>query len=161
MSLFRAVGLTVILLFSIVVAEMAFVNPATQTAAAIQPPKDDIAGFMKIKLAAINAAMESAANDDFDEVQKAAGELYLLSKQASWQRQSDATYLQDTADFVAAAEFMMRMAESQDPQGVAASYGAVSASCLACHRHVRAPKIAKQDFNSVHSLAALIDWSSG
>ncbi|MEQ9409096.1 MAG: hypothetical protein RIK87_15280 [Fuerstiella sp.] len=125
------------------------------TSYAAQPPADEkTEDFMKIKLEAINAAMASAATDDYEAVAKAGWELVELSRQAAWHQRASATYLQDTADFVEAAEFMVRMARAEDSQGVAESYGAVAASCLACHRHVRQPKIALAAPAIHHTLAA-------
>lgn len=107
-----------------------------------QVPDEEVADFMKIKLAAINAAMEAAANGDFEGVDRAGFELSQLSKAAAWKRQADATYQQDTADFVAAAEFLQRMARDEDEEGVTAAYAAVATSCLVCHRHARRPAVA-------------------
>lgn len=119
---------------------------AAQTpASVVQPPREELEDFMKSKLAALNAAMESASTDDYVAVERAGKDLIQLSKQASWKRRASGPYTQDTADFVQAAEFMVRMAQAQDSQGVASSYGAVAACCLNCHRHVRAPLVAVTD----------------
>ena len=117
------------------------------------PPKEGIEDFMKIKLEAINAAMEAAATDDYVSVEKAGMDLIQLSRQVSWKRRANAAYLQDTADFVQAAEFMIRMAQVKDSQGVAHSYGAVAACCLNCHRHVRTPKVVTSDSAASRNLA--------
>lgn len=119
-------------------------SAANQTSIGIKrtPPEEGLRDFMKSKLAAINSAMEAAATDNYAAVERAGLDLIQLSKQAAWNRHANAAYLQDTADFVRSAEFMMRMAHAEDPDGVAASFGAVSTSCLNCHRHVRSPKVA-------------------
>jgi hypothetical protein len=119
-------------------------SAANQEAASVKrtAPEEGLHDFMKAKLAAINAAMEAAANDDYPAVERAGLDLIQLSKQAAWNRHANAAYLQDTADFVESAEFMMRMAHAEDSQGVASSFGAVSTCCLNCHRHVRSPKVA-------------------
>lgn len=124
------------------IAEAANENRVSKTIPPVQPPDEEIADFMKIKLQSVNAAMEAAADNDFDAVQRASLELVQLSKQAAWARQSDATYQQDTADFVSAAEFLLRMAQAEDSQGVTAAYAAVATSCLDCHTHARRPKVA-------------------
>lgn len=110
--------------------------------ARVTPAKLDVKDFMSRKLAAINAAMDAAARDDYDAVESAGFELIQLSKDAAWSRRANSAYLQDTADFVQSARFMMRMAQQKDAQGVASSYAAVSACCLNCHRHTRNPKVA-------------------
>lgn len=119
-------------------------SAANQTSIGIKrtPPEEGLRDFMKSKLAAINSAMEAAATDDYTAVERAGLDLIQLSKQAAWNRHANAAYLQDTADFVRSAEFMMRMAHAEDPDGVAASFAAVSTCCLNCHRHVRSPKVA-------------------
>ena len=105
-------------------------------------PDEGNKDFMQAKLSAINAAMKAASTDNFAAVEQAGLDLVQLSKQAAWNRHADAAYLQDTADFVQSAEFMMRMAHAKDSQGVASSFGAVATACFNCHRHVRTPKVA-------------------
>jgi len=119
-------------------------SAATQETLSVKrtPPAEGLEDFMKAKLLAIDAAMESASTDNFTGVARAGIDLIQLSKQAAWNQHENATYLQDTADFVDATQFMIRMAHAQDRQGVASSFGAVSACCLDCHRHVRSPKVA-------------------
>lgn len=105
-------------------------------------PDEGHKDFMKAKLGAISAAMEAASTDNFSAVEQAGMDLIQLSKQAAWNRHANAAYLQDTADFVQSAKFMMRMAAAEDSQGVASSFGAVANACFNCHRHVRSPKVA-------------------
>lgn len=112
----------------------------------VQPPlKSDVARFMKEKLSAVHGAMDGMATDDYAHVADSAQKLVELSQQAAWKQRANAGYLQDTADFVDAAEFLVRMAEAKDSQGVAAAYAQLSVSCTNCHRHVRGPKLAAVD----------------
>ena len=138
-------------------AQTAAAETARQTSSADRGHADEpVQDFMKIKLAAINAAMEAAATNDYTAVEKAGLDLIQLSRQVAWQQRANAAYLQDTADFVAAARYMVRMAQAEDSQGIAQSYGAVAVSCLNCHRHVRAPKIAQRDpVTSIHGFARI------
>lgn len=111
-------------------------------AAATAPPVADEKEFMQSKLAALNRSMGAVAIDDFAAIERSGKELIDLSKQESWQQRSSPAYLQDTADFVAAAEYLIRAAGANDPQAVAHGYTAVVHSCLNCHRRVRTPKVA-------------------
>ncbi len=116
---------------------------------------ESLEDFMKSKLTAINGAMASAARDDYNAVEKAGMDLIQLSKQASWKQRANAAYIQDTADFVAAAEYMVRMAREEDSLGVANSYSAVATCCLTCHRHVRAPRLAMKHASPEVALASI------
>ena len=52
-------------------------------------------------------------------------------------------FVQDTADFLAAVEFMDRMAEARDSDGASLGFVRLTMSCANCHRHMRTPSVAE------------------
>ena len=109
---------------------------------------EQVSDFMTSKLTTLNSAMQAAANDDYKALQQAGEDLIQLSRQAAWKRMSDASYQQDTVDFVDNVEFLIRMAKDKDAQGIPAAYSAVATSCLECHRHARRAKVASTERSS-------------
>ncbi|MEZ6059231.1 MAG: hypothetical protein R3C19_02605 [Planctomycetaceae bacterium] len=165
MRIFRNVsfsGITLVVTFPVIAAiAMLWWSGGGQTSATVaaqvdpgivQPPlKADVAKFMRQKLATMNLTMEGVSTDDFEMVRDGALKLIELSKQAAWKQHANAAYIQDTADLVEVAEFLVRMAAAQDQQGVAMGYAKLSLSCTTCHQHVRGPKLAvlQRDDNAI------------
>ncbi len=102
----------------------------------------DVRVFMQKKLKSCSAILEGLANDDFRGIQDGADELIAMSKRAMWQHQQTPGYVQDTADFVATVELLLRMAEAENAQAATLAYSQVIVRCADCHSHVRAPKLA-------------------
>ena len=107
-----------------------------------KPQPADVEEFMARKLKSAQRALDAVMTGEFDVVREQAVEMMDLSRHAAWKQLASPTYIQDTADFVASAEFLSRMAESQDAMGVAMGYSKVVQSCANCHQHVRAPRVA-------------------
>ena len=107
-----------------------------------RPQQSDIEDFMARKLKAAQRTLEAVMTDQFEDIKNQSAELMDLSRHAAWKQLASSTYIQDTADFVATAEFLHRMAEAKDSTGVSLGYAKLVQSCAACHQHVRAPRIA-------------------
>lgn len=143
-------------------------NPsAVTTSAAVQveiaapPDKKVMEGFMARKLAAAQRALEGVTREDHELIQKATAEMIELSRQAAWEQMASYRFVQDTTDFVAAAEFLSRMADAKDAEGTSLGFMRLTMTCTNCHRHVRTASIAKLDGTSGPLKAALVASSPG
>ena len=98
--------------------------------------------LMQQKLAAAQGALEAVTREDYEQLRKTASEMIALSHKEVWERMASPRFVQDTADFAAAVEFMDRMATARDAEGISLGFVRVTMTCAECHRHIRAPKIA-------------------
>lgn len=115
---------------------------------AAPPNKNAMEKFMARKLVAAQRTLEAIAKDDFESVSRLTTEMIDLSKHEAWERMASARFVQDTADFVSAAEFLQRMANAQDPEGVSLGFTRLTSSCTTCHGHIR--KAAVADLKPIH-----------
>ena len=142
-------GLVLLLMISTVIAVLKLSE--VQTSAAVQveiaapPDKKTMETFMTRKLAAAQRALEGVARDDHALIQKATAEMIELSRQAAWEQMASYRFVQDTTDFVAAAEFLSRMADAKDVEGTSLGFMRLTMTCTNCHNHVRTASVAKLD----------------
>ncbi len=118
------------------------------------PVQDEIAAppsqaamdeLMQQKLDAAQGALEAVTREDYEQLHMMASEMIALSHKEVWERMASPRFVQDTADFAAAVEFMDRMATARDAEGIALGFARVTMTCAECHRHIRTPKIAALD----------------
>ena len=133
---------------------------AVQVEIAVPPDKKVMEKFMTRKLAAAQRALEGVAREDHELIQNATTEMIDLSRQAVWEQMASYRFVQDTADFVTAAEFLSRMAEAKDAEGTSLGFMRLTMTCTNCHRHVRTANVAKLDGASEPSEETLIASSS-
>lgn len=129
---------------------------AVQDEIAAPPEKNAMEKFMVRKLAAAQHALEGVAREDYKQVQKMTAEMIDLSRHEAWERMASARFVQDTADFVTAAEFLDRMAEAEDAEGIALGFMRLTLTCTNCHAHVRTSSVAHLDLTPVSSNEGLI-----
>jgi len=134
---------------------------AVQVEIAVPPDKNVMEKFMTQKLAAAQRALEGVAREDHELIQKSTAEMIDLSRQAAWEQMASYRFVQDTTDFVAAADFLSRMADAKDAEGTSLGFMRLTMTCTNCHRHVRTARVAKLDGLSEPSMAELIASSSG
>ena len=153
-------GLVVLMIIS---AAIVTLTPSeVKTAAAVQveiaapPDKKVMEKFMTRKLAAAQRTLEGVMREDHELIQKATAEMIDLSRQAAWEQMASYRFVQDTTDFVAAAEFLSRMSDAKDAEGTSLGFMRLTMTCTNCHRHVRTASVAKLDATSVPSKAELI-----
>ncbi|MCA9060064.1 MAG: hypothetical protein KDA85_16265 [Planctomycetaceae bacterium] len=106
------------------------------------PRKADMQEFMARKLHAAQLALEGVSTNDFAVLEETSEQMIDLSRHAAWQQLASPGYIQDTADFVSAAEFLNRMAQARDADGTAVAYSRLILCCANCHQHVRLPPMA-------------------
>jgi hypothetical protein len=109
---------------------------------AAPPDKSVMEKFMAKKLAAAQKTLEGIAKEDFELIRKMSVEMIALSRQEAWEAMASARFVQDTADFVTAAEFLDRMAEDKDPEGTSLGFMRLTMTCTNCHAHVRSARVA-------------------
>lgn len=120
--------------------------------ASSEPVQDEIAAppskaamdeLMRQKLSAAQGALEAVMREDFGQLHDVSLQMVALSRREVWEQMASPRFVQDTADFVATVEFMDRMAEARDAEGVSLGFVRLTMACADCHRHMRTPKIAE------------------
>lgn len=109
---------------------------------AAPPDKRSMENLMRQKLVAAKTVLEGISRQDHGMVQESAARMIELSRLEAWERMASPRFVQDTADFVAAAEFLSRMAESQDSDGEDLGFLRLTMTCSNCHRQVRGTAVA-------------------
>ena len=110
---------------------------------AAPPSKAAMDELMQQKLSATQGALEAVMREDFEQLHDVSLQMVALSRKEVWEQMASPRFVQDTADFVATVEFMDRMAESRDTEGVTLGFVRLTMACAECHRHMRTPKIAE------------------
>ena len=118
---------------------------SAQDEIAAPPSQAAMDELMRQKLDAAQGALEAVTREDYEQLHKMASEMIALSHKEVWERMASPRFVQDTADFAAAVEFMDRMATARDAEGIALGFARVTMTCAECHRHIRTPKIAALD----------------
>jgi len=136
-------------------------SAAAQVEIAAPPDKKVMEKFMARKLAAAQRALEGVTREDHELIQKATTEMIELSRQAAWEQMASYRFVQDTTDFVAAAEFLSRMADAKDAEGTSLGFMRLTMTCTNCHRHVRTDSVAELDETSGPLKATLVASSPG
>ena len=157
----------VAIMLSYVVISVSQQIPAEASAGPLQPVQDEIAAppekaamdeLMKLKLKAAQGALEAISKEDFDQLHESSLRMIELSKREIWEQMASVRFVQDTADFVSAVEFMDRMAVAQDAEGVTLGFVRVTMACSNCHRHMRTALVAdlkRPADNTVSTLVTL------
>lgn len=104
------------------------------------PPRDNMPQIMQGKLAHAQAILEGLALGDFRQIEVNAGELVRISQQAEWMVHDTASYFAMSENFRAAAQAMVDSARAKDLGALSRDYGALTGSCIACHRYLQAEK---------------------
>jgi len=144
-------GLVALMISSVAIAMFGPSNAEPFSSEAVAVVQDEIGApgeksvmekFMARKLAAAQHALEGVAREDYEQIQQMTAQMIELSRQEAWERMASARFVQDTADFVTAAEFLSRMAETKDAEGVALGFMRLTLTCTNCHAHVRTSSVA-------------------
>lgn len=106
------------------------------------PDKADVEKFMELKLKAAQRTMQAVMVNDFQLIRDECSAMVDLSRHAAWKQMASPVYIQDTADFVGAAEFLQKMASAEDSEGVSLAFARLTTTCTHCHLHVRTPRVA-------------------
>jgi len=118
-----------------------------QLAPAADSPADKelrgrVAIFMRSKLASSQSVLEGLVTEKFNLIITGAQRMIVMSKAAEWSVGEGNVYKRDTAQFVDAAEELIKHAKAKNIEGATLSYLQLTMSCVDCHKHVRAVKVA-------------------
>lgn len=98
---------------------------------------DQVAGFMRAKLAHSQNVLEGLAVEDFDLIDKGAQQLSLASEDASWQVLQTEDYARQSADFRRSCDSLRKAAKAKNLDGAALAWMEVTLKCVQCHKYVR------------------------
>ena len=115
---------------------------------ALADPKsqdNQVAGFMRLKLAHSQKVLEGLVMEDFGLIDKQAQELSLLSQDANWQVLQTPEYLQLSVEFRRATDALSRAAKEKNLDKATLAYMGMTMKCVSCHEHVRDVRMARAD----------------
>ena len=121
----------------IVVLAVAAVTGSRPTADESTMRPDQVAVFMRAKLAHSQNVLEGLAIEDYDLIDKGAQELSLASEDASWQVLQTEDYARQSADFRRSCDSLRKAAKSHNLDGAALAWMEVTMKCVQCHKYVR------------------------
>lgn len=121
----------------IVVLAVAAVTGSRPTADDSTTRPDQVAVFMRAKLAHSQNVLEGLAIEDYDLIDKGAQELSLASEDASWQVLQTEDYARQSADFRRSCDSLRKAAKSHNLDGAALAWMEVTMKCVQCHKYVR------------------------
>lgn len=101
----------------------------------------EVAKLMRRKLENAQKLLEGIALADFDKIDKAAGELMLVSQAAEWKIVKTADYELHSNEFRRLLKDMGRNAKAKNLDAVTLNYVDMTLTCVKCHKHVRETKI--------------------
>ena len=127
----------------------------------VQKSAPKLKAFMRKKLVASGFLMEGLATSDFELIRKGADAMILMSKEAMWETNGAATYVQDSADFVRVAQRIIKLANAKDLEGASHTYAQLTIQCVTCHRRIRSRKVVMAPRFDPLQFAALSDGSKG
>lgn len=121
----------------IVVLAVAAVTGSRPTADEATTRPDQVAVFMRAKLAHSQNVLEGLAVEDYGLIDKGAQELSLASEDASWQVLQTEDYARQSADFRRSCDSLRKAAKSHNLDGAALAWMEVTMKCVQCHKYVR------------------------
>ena len=101
---------------------------------------DQVAPFMRVKLAHSQDVLEGLAVEDFDLIDRGAQQLSLTSEDASWQVLQTEDYARMSADFRRSCDRLREAARAKNLDGAALAWMEVTMKCVQCHKYVRDEK---------------------
>lgn len=111
------------------VARFTVAEPATRP--------DQVATFMRAKLAHSQDVLEGLAIEDFALIDKGAQQLSLASEDASWQVLQTEDYARQSAEFRRSCDSLRKAAKDENLDGAALAWMEVTMKCVQCHKYVR------------------------
>lgn len=98
---------------------------------------DQVADFMRAKLAHSSAVLEGLAVEDYEMMAKAAQDLALASQASSWQVLQTEEYARQSGDFRRSCLTLRDAAKAKNLDAAALAWVDVTLKCVQCHRYVR------------------------
>ena len=107
--------------------------------AADGPQADQVAVFMRAKLAHADHVLEGLAIEDYEMIERAAQELSLASLDSNWQVLQTEDYVRQSAEFRRSCDALKKAAQEKNLDGAALAWMDVTLKCVQCHKYVRDP----------------------
>jgi hypothetical protein len=104
-------------------------------AAGEQP--DQVAVFLRAKLAHSQNVLEGLALEDYDLIARGAHDLALASQASSWQVLQTEDYARQSAEFRRSCDALRTAAKAKNLDGAALAWMEVTMKCVQCHKYVR------------------------
>ena len=106
--------------------------------------KDDPAKKMTVmerKLKHAQVVLAGLALKDFDKLEKAADELMLCVKEATWRINDTDKYLMYSNDFIRHIEGLQKASKKKNIDAATLAYVEMTLTCVKCHEHLRETRI--------------------
>jgi cytochrome c556 len=122
----------------------AFVASAWFACTADDRPRADanLRAFMRVKLEASTKILEGLTTEDFQKIREGAETLHKMSSAEKWRVTNDVLYRQYSVQFSKDAEKLLEKANERNLDGATLAWVECTMSCVRCHNHARAIKIA-------------------
>jgi len=114
--------------------------PAADRQTERQQLRSKVALFMRAKLINSQNVLEGLTTENFDLIRQGAERMIVMSKAAEWRVGGGEVYTQDTAQFVAAAQDLIKQSKERNVDGATLSYLQLTMNCITCHKHIREEK---------------------
>ena len=103
------------------------------------PPKKSavMQAFMKVKLTQAQAMLEGLTVEDFDQIERNAAAMFLLTKAEQWKASKDPQFLQHSQEFERVTTQLAKYAKDKNLDGASLMYVQLTLNCIECHRFVR------------------------
>ena len=98
--------------------------------------------FMRMKLDASSKILEGLTTENFRMISEGAKTLKSMSTAERWRVSNDALYRQYSLEFTQHAEKLLEKANAHNIDGATLAWVECTMSCVRCHNHARAIKIA-------------------
>jgi len=105
---------------------------------------NDVRVFMRMKLDASSKILEGLTTEDFRLVRDGAKTLRQMSSAEKWRVSNDPLYRQYSLEFTRHAEKLDEQGNARNLDGATLAWVECTMSCIRCHSHARAIKIAKE-----------------
>ena len=102
-----------------------------------EPPKNQVKGFMRLKLDHSQKLLEGIALEDFDAISQHAQQISLLTQDENWRVLQTMEYRRYSDDFRRSANAVTDAARKKNLDGAVLAYMQMTMQCVQCHRHVR------------------------
>jgi cytochrome c556 len=111
-----------------------------------EPPeaKGGVRPFMRMKLEASSKILEGLTTENFQMIRAGAQTLHKMSAAEKWRVSNDVLYRRYSAEFNQEAERLLEQANVRNLDGATLAWVECTMSCVRCHKHARAIKIASR-----------------
>ncbi len=107
------------------------------TSLTLSQQSDPLPVIMDDKLEYSQQLLEAIVFEDFDDVERIADELHLLSELSSWDVIRSPEYTRRSLEFQRVATRLAEVAAEKNLDGLALGYVELTLQCFQCHRYMR------------------------